>query len=714
MSDGLATAAVTIGGSSYTPEAGDVVLYSDSEYVWTGTIWERLGRDSSFKTTQTAVTDPTASGTSTTFIKTISQNANGVITATKANLPEASTSVKGIIQITGANTNSILNQLPVWSLDPTDSTYFIRQNTSGDPEYGKVPFSTLYNYIKSKIGISTTGSTFLRKDGTWATPTDTKVNVTLGTTTKAYLLGVTTTPTGTAQAVDTIADTGVYLDTTAGRLKATSFDGNGTLINNLQTQNLKRPIKLNSINDCTIDSKINISRANKLAFLPADQIIIEKTTDGGITWIDAGISDTNKLKLFSEQRQGIAMPKINDKLNINCGLRITFTGIKYNVSTNIETDKYNYWNSNNLISAERYCQLQELYFYVNALSEGIKVKVQRAKGNNSTTWTTIFEENNWALTGWPGSNYIRFSLDTFGGGDANKYWNYRIILMTSGHNGESTLSNIDGTQYIYDIRGYGNEIYNNTGNTYIQTDHIYNFDQNKNVTFPNSIKAQGQIKTSFQNSVVPGLYCSTQTTIENLIAEVKFSSGCAGSFSLTTAYTKNSVTIPTAWYNFLYIPHRSGGVNGVASGDNCSYGILYLHCMNYPSNGDFKISFANDNIVIARIDAEFTQTPTNGQLVITDGTAGGIKSSGYAISDINNKVQQGASTTSNWRKVLLHYTDDTTSTTSVSAVTNRTYSAIGVSVQPSTNTLRANAYNIQDKVTLQYNTTTDALDFIFT
>lgn len=48
MSDGLTTAAVTIGGSSYTPSNGDVVLYSGKEYVWTGTLWEELGDESSF------------------------------------------------------------------------------------------------------------------------------------------------------------------------------------------------------------------------------------------------------------------------------------------------------------------------------------------------------------------------------------------------------------------------------------------------------------------------------------------------------------------------------------------------------------------------------------------------------------------------------------------------------------------------------------------
>ena len=60
--------------------------------------------------------------------------------------------------------------------------------------------------------------------------TDTKVNVTLGTTTKAYLLATSTTPTSTTTGVTSIADTGVYLDTTAGRLAATSFSEDGTLL----------------------------------------------------------------------------------------------------------------------------------------------------------------------------------------------------------------------------------------------------------------------------------------------------------------------------------------------------------------------------------------------------------------------------------------------------------------------------------------------------
>ena len=89
---GIATVAITDGSttdpkiSGYTIKtSGDVIIDKDSayEYIWTGSKWERLGGDGSYKVVQSAVTDPAASGTSNTFIATISQDANGKITATK-------------------------------------------------------------------------------------------------------------------------------------------------------------------------------------------------------------------------------------------------------------------------------------------------------------------------------------------------------------------------------------------------------------------------------------------------------------------------------------------------------------------------------------------------------------------------------------------------------------------------------------------------------
>lgn len=109
------------------------------------------------------------------------------------------------------------------------------------------------------------------------------------------------------------------------------------------------------------------------------------------------------------------------------------------------------------------------------------------------------------------------------------------------------------------------------------------------------VNLTGQAKTSFKSSIAMGSYGSSQTTVPNLVGEVRFSSGCAGSVNIGTAYTANNVTIATGWYNFMYMPHRSGGVNGSASGDNCNYGNLFLFGMNN-TNGRFIVRVSSGSI----------------------------------------------------------------------------------------------------------------------
>ena len=109
---GIATVTITDGSttdpkiSGYTTKtSGDVIIDKDSayEYVWTGSKWEKLGGDGSYKVVQSAVSSPSASGTEISFIDTISQNANGVITATKKTVRDASASQSGVVN-TGAQT----------------------------------------------------------------------------------------------------------------------------------------------------------------------------------------------------------------------------------------------------------------------------------------------------------------------------------------------------------------------------------------------------------------------------------------------------------------------------------------------------------------------------------------------------------------------------------------------------------------------------------
>lgn len=96
ITDGSTTNPIIISGNSYTAVAGDVVLREVTtgnvfEYVWTGSAWGMLGRDTNFKVTQSAVSSPAANGNTTAFIDTISQDTNGNITVTKKNLDTSGT-----------------------------------------------------------------------------------------------------------------------------------------------------------------------------------------------------------------------------------------------------------------------------------------------------------------------------------------------------------------------------------------------------------------------------------------------------------------------------------------------------------------------------------------------------------------------------------------------------------------------------------------------
>ena len=72
--------------------------------------------------------------------------------------------------------NTLINGLSVGNSDPVDADYYISQYVNGGTTtttYHRRPMSAMWNWIKSKLGIAASGSTYLKKDGTWGTPTNT-------------------------------------------------------------------------------------------------------------------------------------------------------------------------------------------------------------------------------------------------------------------------------------------------------------------------------------------------------------------------------------------------------------------------------------------------------------------------------------------------------------------------------------------------------------
>ena len=238
---------------------------------------------------------------------------------------------------------------------------------------------------------------------------------------------------------------------------------------------------------------IDNCRANKLAFLPADQIIVEKTIDGGKTWTDAGVSDATKARIFSGVTSDyITLPQINGKMNTLCGVRVTFTAMKYDVpSGTAETDKYKYWNKNYVKSTERYCTLDYFWFKLNSINNAISVKLEAATGAHPDDWR-IHYDGGLRMTGWSGTNTIKQPKYVFGG-DTNqttKPWNYRFTFMTVPPSGKTELSTGYETQsqMILAIRGYGDVVWT-AANNLMDTDNIYSVGVDKSTTFPATVSA---------------------------------------------------------------------------------------------------------------------------------------------------------------------------------------------------------------------------------
>lgn len=280
------------------------------------------------------------------------------------------------------------------------------------------------------------------------------------------------------------------VDNTADSAKSVNYANNAGTANEINPNNSYGSITK------AVRPMFDSVRANRLAFLPSDQIIIEKTVDGGKTWTDAAITDYNKRALFSENYSGFTLPQIDGKKNALCGIRLTITGMKYDVPAGTtETAKYNYWNSKYVKDTERYCTIGDMFFWVSGGGDDISLVIERATGAASTSWTNLFTSSNSTgyLEGWSGPNYIKFSENTLGGGtgQTSNWWNYRFTFMSHPWNGSAFNSNyITQAQNVTMIKAYGASVWT-TPNNLMSNDHIYKWDVDENVAFPAKVTATG-------------------------------------------------------------------------------------------------------------------------------------------------------------------------------------------------------------------------------
>lgn len=206
---------------------------------------------------------------------------------------------------------------------------------------------------------------------------------------------------------------------------------------------------------------ISGSLEDKTAFLPANGITIEKSTDGGGTWVDYGINDADKRRLFAESPYATSLG---------------FGG-------NVKADLKNKTRVTIAPSDGRYSNALLLYIFASTNGHGIQVDIEYSKIGSKTTFTTY--RKSVVIGGWSGPNCIGLPGFTFGGGSGqvDNVYAYRLTFSYSKIGSYST-----NTATIGDIRIYGNTNWSST-NDMMSAGHLYHWDVDQNAIFPKKVTA---------------------------------------------------------------------------------------------------------------------------------------------------------------------------------------------------------------------------------
>lgn len=348
-----------------------------------------------------------------------------------------------------AGANGLFSKLDIWTGNPTDDTYFIRQEIKGANEFGRVKFSTLWNYIKGKTdGVYQPKGSYAASGHTHNSVKDIGDN---SNTTFAY-----------SKAGMNYGDYTWLAGWNGYELRAVNKNQFAIADHTHPTSEIYGGnVNYSGYAGPIESAHIDVLRANRLAFLPASGIKVEYSVDGGATWIDYGATDDQKASLFA-MRMGSAASFYTgkhtkaDECTIKDQLRITVTPV------------------------DRYASVNMLYLWVSVAGTSATVNISRSTIGAKETFTDV--RTDVPISGWSGPNEIRFSGGTFGGGSTqtSNAYAYRFTFKNKADG--------KGSVRVMDIRMYGPSAWG-VPNNMMEKDHIYNWDVNQNVQFPAQVTA---------------------------------------------------------------------------------------------------------------------------------------------------------------------------------------------------------------------------------
>ncbi len=264
--------------------------------------------------------------------------------------------------------------------------------------------------------------------------------------------------------------------------------------------------------------------ANRLAFMPANGVTVEYSTDAGTTWTAYSTTDTEKIKLFNGNG--------------------TSYYIGASTATNIDKSKYMLRVTIETNTAKVYTALNKFVIYCNTNgSTGtyctITARTQANYAAGTDTWATF--ANKVEISGWSGYNVINTSnITTYGNNDAH----YRQVRFTFGVTSH-TSANYAGL-IINKIFGFGGMGWT-TPSTMAKTGLIYSYDASKNVTFPANVTANTFIG-SLTGNATSATKASTATYATSAGSASKATSATSATYA-TTASKAGTATVDSGGLN---------------------------------------------------------------------------------------------------------------------------------------------------------------------
>lgn len=214
--------------------------------------------------------------------------------------------------------------------------------------------------------------------------------------------------------------------------------------------------------------------ANRLAYLNPSAILVERSTNAGQTWAEYEVTDAQKTNLTIYRTDAINNGNTKNSQSVNNWHRITISAM-----------------NDNQTSSYIYCRLNAFMIDVSTSgATGCKVLIERQHLNESD-WETVGTHT---INGWPGWNVIPiYPIFSFGSANtlAENYAKLRFTFSQTGIN-----PSYDSNLSVRAIRLIAAQCYSATSSTLANKGTLYDYDYNKNATFPANVTA-----TSFIGNV---------------------------------------------------------------------------------------------------------------------------------------------------------------------------------------------------------------------